>query len=74
LASLRFIGSFANEKSTGLQDHTVLPSASAPFVSAPFDRSQALQTETRPAITCAPDAAASTASHPNVRDDHDTPL
>ena len=28
----------------------------------------------RPAITCAPDAAASTASHPNVRDVRDTPL
>jgi hypothetical protein len=30
--------------------------------------------ETRPAITLRADAAASTASHPNDRDDHDTPL
>ena len=35
------------------------------------DRSRA---EARPAISFAPDAAASTASHPNVCDDPDTPL
>ena len=35
------------------------------------DRSRA---EARPAISFAPDAAASTASHPNVYDDPDTPL
>jgi hypothetical protein len=32
------------------------------------------QAEAHPAIPCAPDAAASTASLPNVADDHDTPL
>jgi hypothetical protein len=52
------------------QDHTTSPSAASPFVSAPFDDSR----ETRPAIPCAPDAAASTASRFNVRDDRDTPL
>jgi hypothetical protein len=30
-------------------------------------------TENRPATTCAPDAAASTASRPNVRDDGQRP-
>src|SRR4051794_6739678 len=49
------------DTSNGCQDHTALPSASASFVSTPFDRSRA---EARPAITCAPNAAASTASHP----------
>src|SRR5712671_4246794 len=38
---------------------------------APVVRSQ---TGVSPAIPCAPDAAASTASHPNVLDDPDTPL
>ena len=51
------------------QDHTTSPSASASFVGAPFDRSR----ETRPAITCMPDAAASTASRPHVRDDGQRP-
>ena len=51
------------------QDHTTSPSASASFVGAPFDRSR----ETRPAITCVPDAAASTASRPHVRDDGQRP-
>ena len=63
--------------SNGCRDHTVLPYAAAdcrsdlaglaPFVSRFIGR---------PALrTCfAPDAAASTASHPNVRDDRDTPL
>ena len=50
------------DTSNGCQDHTVLPSASAPFVCAPSDRSRAQRT--RPAITYVPDAAASTASHP----------
>jgi hypothetical protein len=45
------------------QDHTSSPSASAPFVSTPFGRSRAHKC-TRPAITFAPNAAASTASHP----------
>jgi len=35
------------DTSNGCQDHTALPSASAPFVYAPLDRSQA---EARPAI------------------------
>ena len=52
------------------QDHTTSPSASAPFVSTPFDRSRV---KTRPAITCVPDAAASTASRPHVRDDGQRP-
>jgi len=44
----------------------------APFVHAPLDRSRAL----RPALPSSlrDDAAAATASHPNVRDDHDPPL
>jgi hypothetical protein len=58
------------DTSNGCQDHTALPSANAPFVLRAVDRSR----ETRPATSSAPDAAASTASHPNVRDDHDTPL
>jgi hypothetical protein len=45
--------------------------ALAPFVHAPVDCSRALA---RPAIPSRDDAAASTASHPNVRDDRDTPL
>jgi hypothetical protein len=59
------------DTSNGCQDHTVLPYASAPFAWRAGDRSQA---EAHPAIPCAPDAAASTASLPNVADDHDTPL
>ena len=45
-------------------------SEAAPFVCAP------VTAHGKPALRfrCAPDAAASTASHPNVRDDHDTPL
>ena len=42
----------------------------APFVRAPVDCSQ---TEACPAIPLRPDAAASTASHPNVRDDGQRP-
>jgi hypothetical protein len=52
------------------QDHTTSPSAAAPFVCAPGDRSR----ETRPAIPFRADAAASTASRRNVRDDRETPL
>jgi hypothetical protein len=48
------------KKRTGRQDHTTSPSASAPFVCAPSDRSR----ETRPAITKRAGTAASTASHP----------
>ena len=58
------------DTSNGCQDHTALPSALASFVCAP--RSLTIQrTALRPA--CAPDAAASTASHPNVRDDGQRP-
>jgi hypothetical protein len=47
----------------------------APFVHAPVDCSRALpQWKARPAIPLRDDAAASTASHPNVRDDRDTSL
>src|SRR6202051_3091493 len=58
---------------SGRQDHTTSPYAAASFVSSPFDRSQAL---VRPALPsrCAPNAAASPASAPRVRDDRDTPL
>jgi hypothetical protein len=45
----------------GRQDHTTSPSAAAPFVCAPVDRSRA---EARPAIPLRADAAASTASLP----------
>jgi hypothetical protein len=50
--------------SNGCRDHAVLPYASAPFVCAPFDRSR-VWLNPKPALqfTCAPDAAASTASH-----------
>jgi hypothetical protein len=47
---------------SGRQDHTILPSASAPFVCSLSDRSQALST--RPALPSRANAAASTASHP----------
>src|SRR5258708_34950122 len=60
------------DTSNGCQDHTALPSASVPFVCALSNRSQVA----KPALRSprAPDAAASTAFHPDVRDDHDTPL
>jgi len=65
LVLMRFLRSLGNEKRAGLQDHTALPSASAPFVSAPFDRSR-VWLNPKPALqfTCSPDAAASTASRP----------
>ena len=48
------------DTSNGCQDHTVLPYASAPFV---LRAGRSLtRPEVRPAIPCAPDAAASTAS------------
>jgi hypothetical protein len=51
--------------SNGCRNHTVLPYASAPFVCAPFDRSRVwLNPEPALQFTCAPDAAASTTSHP----------
>jgi hypothetical protein len=47
----------------------------APFVHAPVESSRTFpQWKARPAIPLRDDAAASTASHPNVRDDRDTPL
>jgi hypothetical protein len=58
------------DTSNGCQDHTLLPSASAPFVL----RAWIAHGTTRPAIACARDAAASTASHTNVRDDREPPL
>ncbi len=46
----------------------------APFVHAPGECSRAFaQSKARPAFAVRDDAAASTASHPNVRDDRDTP-
>src|SRR5882724_6321264 len=66
------------DTSNGCQDHTALPSAAtrlrqkaspgkAPFVSRALDRSR----ENPPCDIKPANAAASTASHPNVRDDHD---
>src|SRR6202022_2288813 len=53
------------DTSNGCQNHTPSPYASAPFVSTPFDRSR-VWLNPKPALqfTCAPDAAASTASRP----------
>src|ERR1700738_1805515 len=63
------------DTSNGCQNHTTSPYASAPFVSTPFDRSR-VWLNPKPALqfTCAPDAAATTASHPNVRDDGQRPF
>jgi hypothetical protein len=55
------------DTSNGCQDHTVLPYASAPFRLSRL--LSAHRPEACPANPAAPDAAASTASHPNVRDD-----
>jgi hypothetical protein len=57
------------DTSNGCQDHTVLPYATASFVCMKDDRSR----ETRPAIPFHADAAASTATRPNVRDDGQRP-
>src|SRR6202048_1507292 len=57
------------DTSNGCQDHTVLPYAQAPFVCV----LAIAHGQTRPAIPFHADAAASTVSHPNVRDDRDTP-
>jgi hypothetical protein len=57
---------------SGCQDHTISPSAATSLVRPPGDRSRIQRT--RPATHRAQDAAASTASHPYVRDDRDTPL
>ncbi len=58
------------DTSNGCQDHTALPYAATSFVQRAVDRSR--KTALRPRLRA--DAAASTASRPNVRDDHDTPL
>ena len=60
------------DTSNGCQDHTVLPSAKAPSVCV----SSIARRSCRPALPSrfTPGAAASTTSHPNVRDDRDTPL
>jgi hypothetical protein len=57
---------------SGRQDHTTSPYAATSFVSSPFDRSQAFR---QPALQprCAPDAAASTASHPAFVTTRDRP-
>jgi hypothetical protein len=64
------------DTSNGCQDHTVLPYAATrlrqkaqPGFGAVRPARDGRSRETRPAISFAPDAAASTASHPNVRDD-----
>ncbi len=57
---------------SGRQDHTILPSAATSLVSVLFDRSQVFQLALRSHRP--QNAAASTASRPYVRDDHDTPL
>jgi hypothetical protein len=63
------------DTSNGCQNHTTSPYATASFVCTPFDRSR-VWLNPKPALqfTCAPDAAASTASHPNVRDDGQRPF
>src|SRR5437879_1106859 len=67
--------SFANlrrlDTSHGCQDHTVLPSATAPVILRARDRSRE-NPPCNPHRT--PGAFASTAARPNVRDDRDTPL
>src|SRR6267378_842841 len=47
---------------SGRQDHATSPYATTSFVSSPFDRSQVFQLALP--SRCAPNAAASTASHP----------
>ena len=61
------------DTSNGCQDHTALPSAAIVVRLLAVDRSRVFR---QPALRShrAPNAAASTASHPNVRDDRDTPL
>src|SRR5882724_943462 len=57
---------------SGRQDHTTSPYAATSFVSSPFDRSQAFR---QPALQprCAPNAAASTTSHPAFVTTRDRP-
>src|ERR1700674_1538522 len=63
------------DTSNGCRNHTTSPYAATSFVCAPFDRSR-VWLNPKPALqfTCAPNAAASTASHPNVRDDGQRPF
>src|SRR6201991_4289306 len=62
------------DTSNGCQDHQASPYAAASFVCAPFDRSRIwLNPEPALQFTCAPNAAASTASRPYVRDDGQRP-
>ncbi len=75
LAALEARSGFANlhrlDTSHGCQDHTVLPYATTSVVL----RAVPAHGKNRPAnAPHTPDAAASTASHPNVRDDRDTSL
>jgi hypothetical protein len=53
------------DTSNGCRNHTTSPYATTPFVCTPFDRSR-VWLNPKPALqlTCAPDAAASTASRP----------
>src|SRR6266568_8568039 len=59
------------DTSNGCQDHTLLPYASAPLV---LRVCRSLTGEPALRSRCARNAAASTASHPNVRDDREPPL
>jgi hypothetical protein len=53
------------DTSNGCRNHTTSPYATTPFVCTPFDRSRVwLNPEPALQFTCAPDAAASTASNP----------
>jgi hypothetical protein len=58
--------------SNGCQDHTALPSAHAPFVSAPLIAHRPMRT--RPAITSRAQRCRVHRIPPRVRDDRDTPL
>ena len=60
------------DTSNGCQDHTALPSAHAPFVSAPLIAHRPLST--RPAITSHAQRCRVHRIPPRVRDDRDTPL
>ena len=57
---------------SGRQDHTTSPYTAIVSRQRAVDRSQVFRLALR--SHRAQNAAASTASHPNVRDDHDTPL
>src|SRR5882724_8207122 len=62
------------DTSNGCQNHTASPYAATSFVCAPFDRSRVwLNPKLALQFTCAPNAAASTASRPHVRDDGQRP-